>query len=367
MNKDILDQLQEEARRLRVARTLPEGKLSWDLVARVQEDFRAFKEKHSLSLSDIAKRLGPGFSSAVLSSFLSMDGPEKYIGDTDRVVRGVNAFMEQFVRAKESPRPTGFVETRVAKRMLTTVQHAVELRAIGLIYGPSGIGKSLTLQAAHSMFPGSIMMRTRSTTRTAGGLAKQLAEEMKVRATTTYQIQRKLIESLQDTDRPLFVDEAHQLHHGALEFLRDLHDECGIPMVLAGTAQLEKAVSDTDIWYGQFSSRTALRCDLIEHWNPDSRHKKPLFSVEEIRKVFQSDKVRLTDDGALMLMKVANCMGIGCLRLCRQVVFVAAKLSDQPLDAAILSKVMRQMHGEFHNEKRIDKSIIENAPYLAVA
>lgn len=368
MNKDILDQLQEEARRLRVARKLPEGKLTWDWIARVQEDFRAFKEKHALSLHDVAKRLGSGYSASVLSQFLSMASDQDYIGDIDRIVRGVNAFMEQFARAKDSPRPAGFVETRVAKRMLTTVHNAVELRAIGLIYGPSGIGKSLTLQAAHAMFPGSIMLRTRSTTRGVGGMAKQIAAEMRLRAKTTFEIQAKLIDALKGTDRPLFIDEAHQLHHGALEFLRDLHDECEIPMVLAGTVKLEETISDTERWYGQFASRTALRCDIAEDWQPESKHKKPLFTVDEILKVFQSDKVRLTDDGALMLMKIANCMGIGCLRLCRQVVFVAAKLANgEALNAAILSKVMRQMHGRVHTDSRVEKSIIENAPYLAVA
>lgn len=365
--KDIIDQLHDDARRLRVARKLPDGQLEWEWIERVQSDFKTFKESHALSLDNIAKRLGQGYSPSVLSSFLAMKSGQEYIGDINRITRGLNQFMEQFARTKESPRPAGFVETRVAKRMLSLIQNAIELRAIGVIYGPSGVGKSMTFAAAASIFAGSILIRARSTARTPAPFARQMCDALRLNPSrmSSFSIQSRLIETLKGTDRPVLVDEAHHMGMQSLEFLRDLHDECEIPVVLIGTIDIEKCVSDTSQWYGQFASRTALRYDITEVVGAGSggsggRKSKPLFTKEDVIAVFHSDKLRLTDDGVMLLVRLANSLGLGCLRLCRQVVFVAAKTSGgQAIDAELLLRVLRQMHGHVHMTERVERVIRE--------
>ena len=68
--RDILNQLAQDARRLRVARKLPDGKLSTSLIVQVCNDARRFREKHGISLEEMSRRMGPGFSTSVLSNVL---------------------------------------------------------------------------------------------------------------------------------------------------------------------------------------------------------------------------------------------------------------------------------------------------------
>jgi len=74
---------------------------------------------------------------------------------------------------------------------------------------------------------------------------------------------------------------------------------------------------------------------------------KPLHGIDEIQRMFESDKVRLTDDGRLLLTRLANVPGLGGLRLCQRVMQVARSLSEgQAIDAALLLKVIRTLHGD---------------------
>src|SRR5690606_20966631 len=145
--------------------------------------------------------------------------------------------LEQIAQRKEARLPDGFVETRVARRMLTVVEQAVRLGGIGLIVAPSGIGKSNVFEAARQVFPGSVVVRVRETCRTGPGLIRHLAQALHVRgASNSISAQAAVIQALAGTNRLLLIDEAHRLADNALELVRDLHDEGGnLPIVLAGT------------------------------------------------------------------------------------------------------------------------------------
>ena len=121
----------------------------------------------------------------------------------------------------------------------------------------------------------------------------------------------RLIEKLVGTGRPLIIDEAHQLSPTGLELVRDLHDETGCPVILAGTLNLNQSVDDGDVFFGQFSSRVALRYNVCEDLaaRPGDGGPQPLHSMDEIRRLCESDKVRFTDDAPesrLLLTKIAN-------------------------------------------------------------
>ena len=47
--------------------------------------------------------------------------------------------------------------------------------------------------------------------------------------------------------------------------------------------------------------------------------KRPLFTVSEIRKLFESDKVRLHPEAQAFLQDVANELGFGSLRRCKAI------------------------------------------------
>ena len=170
----------------------------------------------------------------------------------------------------------------------------------------------------------------------------------------------RIIKALRGTGRLLLIDEAHQLSSEALEFIRDLHDECGVPIVLAGTLKLNDAIADSDVFSGQLSSRVAIRYDITADLNAGNG--PPLHSTDEIRRMYESDKLRMTNDGRELLTRIANLPGLGGLRLCTKLVQVAAAArtdESQPIDARLLLKVLRSLHGRQHAIATVERAVAE--------
>jgi len=363
---DILDRIAQDARRLRVARNLPEGKLSWDWIQRVQQDFEELLHAQGLSVQQVSRKLGKGFSPSTLSQFRSMESGDEYIGDIDRIVRGINQFIETYVRSQQVQRPRDWIDTAVAKRMMSVIRNSVELTSIGIIYSDAGRGKTMTLQAASQTFPGSILLRIGRRSRTCPGLARTLARTLRMKSNrTTGDLEEALIDQLTGSGRLILIDEAHQLDFAALELLRDLHDECALPIVFAGTIDINKKLTDSDVFYGQFNRRVAARYDVTENQRDGGGSTKPLHSVDEIRRMFQGEQVRLTDDGATTLMHMANLLGMGGLGLCNQVMLMAQRVAEDGIvDSKTILKVVKQMHGVEHYKHRVERAI-ENSDVKA--
>lgn len=349
-----------------MARNLPEGELSWEWVRRVQTDFTTWLSDNGVSLHDASRKLGRGFSPSVLSTFCSLDSSKRYIGNRDRIVRGINRFLEQQARTKEAPRPSEWIETDVARRILTVIGETVKARAIGLIYSDAGRGKTMTLEAARDIYAGSILMRVIRGCRAARPFALVLSRELRLVTTgRMLDLQLRLIDALKGTDRVLMIDEAHQLSLDAIEVIRDIHDTCGIPVILAGTKRINDKCSDDHEFFGQLTSRVAYRYDVIEQLESGADNPRPLHSVKEIRQMFESDKVRFTDDGIVTLGHIANLGGFGGLRLCRQIVYAVAAISkDKPADSRMVLKVLRRMHGIVH-PGRVEQAIKDSRVKVA--
>lgn len=124
--------------------------------------------------------------------------------------------------------------------------------------------------------------------------------------------------------------------------------------------KINEAVTDNDLFFGQLSSRVAMRYDLTEDLRGGlgGGSPKPLHSVDEIRRLYETSKVRFTDEGRLLLTKIANIPGLGGLRLCTKLVEVARPLArGEAIDAALLLKIIRGMHGLAHAADRIERAI----------
>lgn len=350
--KNILDQIEHDARIMRRARMLPtDRRLTRDEIDQVARDVQAWMREEGRTLDSVSRALGKGFSPPVLSTFLKGDAR----GDGERLARSLNEFMERESRAGDASRPEGFVETRVAQRMLVVIRTAVETRSMGLIVGPAGMGKTLTAKAAHAIYTGSLYIRITQGERRNAGLIMSLARVLGVSRRGSFAATSRLvIAALRGTGRPLLVDEAHALNQGALDALRDLHDEAEIPIILIGTHDIRRHVNDTEAWYGQLNSRVVATCDLGELANPRRGRGQQLFTVAEIRKVFDGGKLRLTGDGAKFLCELACVPGLGGLRICAKLMDLAVRIptlaSRGEVGASELRNICRQMHGQAYIE-----------------
>ena len=348
---DILAALASDDRRLRVGQKLPEqGEIPWELIERVRDDLNFMVSQPGITAKMVMA--ATGISKTRFHRFGRATSRESVRCDVDRITRQINTFLETIARRNEAQLPDGFVRTQVAERMLTIIGKTIELLSIGVIYADAGRGKSMTLEAATHIYPGSVLLRVRQHSRTPTGLAKALGKALQVRGLRDgFSAASNVIQTLQGTGRCLLIDEAHQLKHEAFELLRDIHDEAGVPIILAGTVKLNDAVNDHDMFFGQMSSRIALRYNVTEGLTAtgnDGPGGQPLHSIDEIKQLYERDKVRLTGDGRILLTRLANLPGLGGLRLCAKIVQVAwAAASGEgkdAIDAALLLKVVRAMN-----------------------
>jgi len=365
---DILKRFAEDARRLHVAQKLPPPPepVPYDKARLVAEDFDRLLTLSGLSRTDVARRMGKGYSGATISTWskaaIDEEHFERFKGDFDKITRGINSWMETFVREHTAPKTNDFVDIHVAKNMMAVIHAAMTHRAMGVICSDSGRGKTMTFKAAAQTYPGTIYLRIIASTRTPQGLAQQLRHSMQLGGSKTLRdIQFRLIDTLTGSSRLMLIDEGHQLQPAALEFLRDLHDDCGIPIVLGGTREIEDHVSDPSIFFGQLESRIVARYDVNQHVRKHSTDHDParmIHTPEELQRIFANDQIRFTGDGLSALTRIANLEGFGGLRLAKQVAVAAASIAkDIAIDGKLVLKVLRELHGRARAIDRIERAL----------
>jgi DNA transposition AAA+ family ATPase len=282
----------------------------------------------------------------------------KYKGDWQGITLQLDRWLEDEQKREQAPRPTEFVRTQVAEDIFTVASVATQLKTIGLVYGPPGIGKTLALQAVAAEKPGSLMISITSTAASASGLLTTLSRMLKVLNNTGFAASQVMFEGckqrLANTSRLLIIDEVHKLcgagkgDEKSLNVIRDLHDHTGIPILLCGTTDLvdyldRKQVAGGKEPLGQIRRRIGICSDLTERTrNGDGGPGgEPLFTVEEVRKVFGKSKIRLAPDAARYLMLLANLPDAGALGACRNVVVMATKLNESKGEPALTADMLR--------------------------
>jgi DNA transposition AAA+ family ATPase len=321
----------------------------------VIEAFTAFKARTNVSNAYAARCLG--ISPVIFCDVLQL----RYGGNWQEVIQDLDRWLEEEDKRERAPKPTAFVWTKVAMEIQTVAEAAITLKTIGLVFGDSGIGKSLALQAIAAEKPGSVFISVETASATGPGIIDALGRPLRAQTGARYASSRFVLERIKDelrgTSRLIIIDEVHKLctdqgSHGddrALHILRDLHDHTGVPMLLCGTTDLTGYLERRQVGgrepLGQIRRRIGICRNLAERTQGgDGGPGEPLFSAEEVRRVFSRSKLRLAPDAAHYLMLVANLPGSGGLGTCRNLVVMARKVHGDksgPLTAAMLRAVHR--------------------------
>lgn len=348
--RSVLDELAQEARVQRRARMLPQTPLTQEQMDKVRRDFKVFARESGRSLDSLSRQLGTGYSASVLSMWQGGN----YRGDNDKITRTINELLEREARSQELPRPEGFVEIEVAQYMMAVIRTAIAAQAMGLITGFAGCGKTMTLEAARAMLVGTILQRVDISIARPKGLISSIARQIGVKTTGSLaHVFGKVCEHLEGSKRPVLIDEAHRLSTEALELIRDLHDVTGVPIVLVGTVGLNEKVDDRAMQFGQFSSRMVARIDINEfiHSGGHRGAARKLYSIDEVKKIFESEKLKITDTGWEMLWTIACLPGLGGLRMAGKILAVSAGMdrSKQVTGKRVLA-IAQHMHGDAYME-----------------
>jgi len=213
-----------------------------------------------------------------------------------------------------------------------------ENKTMGLLLAPSGVGKSRCAQAINQHYVGSIYVRVMCGYHHPRGIAHALSHKLDLLGNTLVAGHRtmtrieRIIDRLLDSDRMLIVDEAQKLNDAALEFCRDIHDSTGVPVLFFATADLHDRIMRT---VGPDHGQLFSRFDVVHHLTQGKdvySGGKPLFSIDEIVKLYERTPIRLSPDAAKFLQDVANQVGHGSLRRCKTLLRNAVRRARKRLE-----------------------------------
>jgi len=318
----------------------------------VRDAVRAHLKQHSISYAALARQIGVG--SSTVSEVLN----DKYKGDGDPVLRKLNAWLDDDVGQRNNHQPLGYYPTNVFKAIRDAAKVAkrraikgdmktpkAEQSRIVMAYGPSGCGKTLGARALCAEDPTAIYIRIHTGRGSMHGILNLIIESCQWRGRPHHQKKLEFVfERLRGSGRLLVIDEAHKVAESGYEILRDLTDECGIPILLLGTSEIQNRVHRLRSGIGkgrddQFCRRVGYTVDLLRGNDGKGGDKRPFFTLDEIRAIFRDDVVRLTDDGAEFLCVLANTVGIGSLGMASNIyqnALVSARQRGKKIDRQLL-------------------------------
>lgn len=313
------DILSDKERTLMAAWTLPnEGALTDDERRQAMSNFARYIRLHNIKPAQVGRQLGKPKATTISELIKGV-----FRKDSDAHIRKLNMWVEQHARQQAAALTDKFVSTKVAKDVLAVARLTRENATMGLAVGPTGIGKTRCAQALHEKYVGSVYVRVMPGYHHPRGLTSALASALSVRDQTKpdrqgYQPTRieRVIETLRDSHRLLIIDEAHGLDDTALELLRSIHDVAGVPILLLATVDLhDRIIKNADPDRGQLYSRF----DVVYHLTQGHdvyAGGQALYTVQDIKDLYNEPPIRLSMDAARYLQDVANQLGHGSLRRC---------------------------------------------------
>ena len=357
------DWLADSARHMGATRMTRDGQpITPEDAAAIRDRVNAYVDAQGRALSNREVGRAIGVSTSVISDVRN----DKYDGDTEGVLRKLDLWLEDRLKADAQAAPADFVRTGVAEDIFAVAQAAVTLGRIGLVYGGPGIGKTMTLDVLKAEKPGSVYIRCDNGIRSIASLLRLIAEGLRImpagaKGTFGPELMRRIVKLLKGTNRLLIFDEIHALcGHGRdrlLHVLRDLHDLCGadhrrgLPMLWCGTTDLAAYLTKREVGdepLAQIRRRIAARCDLEERTRPGGPgdmggRLEPLHTREEIKAIFGRRQMRLSPDAVEYLFQLANIPGEGALGECNELVTMAIALYGPRGDGKTLTaQVLRE-------------------------
>jgi len=159
----------------------------------LQEQERLPKDRR-LTRSKLAGAIGE--SKSTVSQILNNKYPRGRIDGhrkRDEVLRKIDKHLALLAARRESPQRSGFAWTGVAEEVKGVANTAVLLDTIGAVYGPAGIGKTLTLEALLSVYPGSVLLTIDDGTHSVTTFLRELSDKLKLGSARYRQSMRRCI------------------------------------------------------------------------------------------------------------------------------------------------------------------------------
>jgi len=318
---------------------------------KIAETLQVFITERGLTQKKVARMLDVGdakFNQFLKGKYKAKKGLEELI---NKSVNLINSVTRRERRVKSKP----YIETTIAKRIATLITETEAFSdnnegKIGLVVGDSGHGKSHCLRQYAEANRNTIYVELDDamySTLIFAEIAKKLGIDPSGSLAT---ITRRLIEHLQNRLMIIMLDEASSLTVKQLNQLRQIIVvKSACPLILSGNRHLIDTVMQPTTRRGfesldQFKSRLVYILDLDKL---ASEKDGGLYTVADIRKLYEYGGIRLTTDAVSTLRSISKTPESGRLRTCSHIV-TALHISPQlagleEFDSALIIDAIEQL------------------------
>lgn len=219
--------------------------------AALRAQLKAYQSEHALTNAQLGVKLG------VHATYVS-----KYLtGNNDFDGAKVDRLAGDLLKAEKlrSKDALELFPTFVTARVAGDIETIRKTNDFGLIFSAAGLGKTSGMQLVQADRPLSISITAAKESSSATAIRGKLFDRLENKSWSGQTPKWDFIVAhLKGSNRPVMVDNAQRLHKGALQFLFDLHDETGVPIVLFGNPEVEKVIRGID----QMFSRIGLKDEI---------------------------------------------------------------------------------------------------------
>ncbi|MCC6679875.1 MAG: AAA family ATPase [Phycisphaeraceae bacterium] len=304
-------------------------------IERVAADVDSFCRANKITRQAIAKAVG--YSPSVIVEFLK----GTYAGKAGEVAIHLEEWLIEEEQRRANAQETQYVWTNVARYIEAIAGYCLDMKKVGLIYGPktSGIGKTTALRAiAQEMGPRRATLITvdKCDANPTGLLRKILGGLRLNESGSNAQRMQRVIDHLNGRSHLLLIDQIHNLRFAKEDrpfyYLMDIYEAtehsaqlwCGTSDLVAYLTRQQKTMMDEPL--AQVRRRIFPCVDLMEVFNQQGGG-EPLYTVEQIREMFASFKLKLTPTAARWLCALGHQDDAGGLGICVQIMEYAVYLA----------------------------------------
>lgn len=170
------------------------------------------------------------------------------------------------VSAAPSSEPARLTNMKLGLTTMLDLQDAAPgSPRMGLLYGPSGYGKSVTAAFLAATFDAAFV--TAKSIWTQRSLLEAIGRELGIAklARTGPALLEQITDQLLDEPKPLILDEMdHLVKKQSVEIIRDIHDAAGVPILMIGEESLPLKLKEWERFDNRILAATAAQPSNID-------------------------------------------------------------------------------------------------------